>query len=109
MFDHVRSVGFGEVNSSSLVDLVPSLEIHLGSNVLDVGSGAGLLILLVSMMHPRVNVIGVEVLNSRHLVAKIIVGGITRHFPHSGYNGQLVSGDVLDPCVNPQITFASVT
>jgi hypothetical protein len=37
VFDRVHSVGFGEVDSSSLVDLVSSLQIHLGDNVLDVG------------------------------------------------------------------------
>ena len=92
MFDHVRSIGFVEVDSSSLVDLVLSLKIHFGDNVLDVGSGTGLFILLVGMMHPQANVIGVEVVNSPHLIAKIIVGGITRHFPHLGHNGYCLFG-----------------
>ena len=61
------------------------------------------------MMHPQANAISVKVVNSRHLIAKIVVGGITRHFPHLGHNVQLVSGDVLDPHVDPPIPFASVT
>ena len=94
MFDRVRSVGFGEVDSSSLVDLVSLLKIHLGDTVLDVGSGTGLLILLTDIMHPQANVIGVEVVNSRHLIAQIIVGGINSHFPELGQHVQLISGDV---------------
>ena len=74
VFDRVRSVGFGEVDSPALVDLVLSLEIHLGNNPLDVGSGAGLFILLVGMIHPQANAISVEVVNSSHLIAQIIVG-----------------------------------
>ena len=60
-------------------------------------------------MHPHANAIGVEVVNSCHLIAKIIVGGLTRHFPHLGHTVQLVSGDVLDPHVDPPIPLASVT
>jgi hypothetical protein len=61
------------------------------------------------MMHPHANAIGVEVVNSCHLIAKIIIGGITCHVPHLGHTVQLISGDVLDPHVDPPIQFASVT
>ena len=49
MFDCMRSVGFGKVNSSSLVDLVLLLEIRIGDTVLDVGPATGPVILLVGL------------------------------------------------------------
>jgi hypothetical protein len=109
MFDRVRSVVFGEVDSSSLVDLVLLLELRIGDTVVDVGSGMGPFILLAGMMHPEANAIGVEVVDSRHLISLAILGGIIRQFPNFCKNVQLISGDVLDPDLDPEILFASLT
>ena len=50
MFKCVCSVGFSEVDSLSLVDLVSLLEVRISVVILDVGSGTGKVILLTGMM-----------------------------------------------------------
>ena len=52
VFDRVRSVGFSEVDSSSLFYIVSFLEIRIGDTVLGVGAGTGPFILIAGMMHP---------------------------------------------------------
>ena len=43
------------------------------------------------------------------MISRVILGGIIRHFPDSGKNVQLISGDVLDPDADPENPFGSVT
>ena len=99
-------MGFVEVASLSLVNIVPLLELRICDTVLDVGSGTGPRILLAGMMHPQANAVSIEVVDSCHLIYQGILGGIIRHFPNLGKN---VQHDVLDPGLDPEVPFRSLT
>ena len=77
MFGRERSMGFCDVDLLALVNIVSLLEICIGNTVLGVGSGTYPLFLIEGMMHPQANMIGVEVVDSRHFIDWVILGGLT--------------------------------
>jgi hypothetical protein len=86
VFESVRSLRFGEVDSLSLVNLVLLIKIRIVNRVLTVSSCTGPFTLLVVMMHSQANTIGVEVVGSLHLISRVILGRIIHHFPDLGKN-----------------------
>ena len=82
----LRCVGFKEVDSLSLVNLVLLIKIRIVNRVLTVSSCTGPFTLLVVMMHSQANTIGIEVVGSLHLISRVILGRIIHHFPGLGKN-----------------------
>ena len=53
--------------------------------------------------------IRVEVVDFWHFISRVILGGIICYFLDLGKNVQLISGDVLNPDLDPEIPFGSLT
>ena len=69
MFGRERSMGFCDVDLLALVNIVSLLDTCIGNTVLDVGSGTYPLFLIADMMHPQINPIGFEIVDSWHLIS----------------------------------------